>query len=149
MCKIASKGKEVIARDNCRPKYIYLLGGINDMTKIVYNYDKSTRYVVPTSDNAPDLIEHVNDQLTTVVEQLSAIGVKLVICELVGIDLNRYNKYYTNCCGLQDVMDESIPHINRCIGSINQDAQVITPYLQSSIHHVRGNKRVTKYKKTS
>ena len=101
----------------------------------------------PVFDNTPELVESLTDSFTDAKLLLTDAGFHCIICELTGLEVNRYNKGVTNYCKHQDIIDEAIPILN--IYAMNYDS-LPTPFIQDSIHHkVKKTdlRRKTKYAK--
>ena len=147
---ILSGTRRFLQYDQTQCDSIILALGVNDLTRLEYTYDGSRRLVRPRFDNLPDLVDTLTDKYTKAKQLLSAAGYRCIICELTGMDLNKYNKHLTSYHDFQLTIDEAVPVLNRVISAINYDDKLPTPYLQDSIHHKcrkTDTRRRTKYAK--
>ena len=127
--------RRFLERDSTGSEYVILLAGVNNLTKVEWSYDRSRRTVSPVFDNIPALVDSLTDSYTEAKMLLAREGHQCIICELTGLDINRYNKMTTYYEKHQDVINEGIPILNRTIYAMNHDDNLPTPFLQNSIHH--------------
>ena len=81
------------------------------------------------------MIGGLTDQYTEAKQLLTTAGHPCIICELTGLDMNKYNKMTTDYYIHQKVINEVIPILNRTTYAMNHDDAMPTPFLQDSIHH--------------
>ena len=59
-----------------------------------------------------------------------------IICQLVGLNFDNYNKLKDDQIVNQKVIEEAITHLNRAINSLNKDVEAISPWLGVTVHSV-------------
>ena len=76
-------------RDTLNEHYdvVYLFGGVNDLSSIHDGYVISPRY-----NEAANLIEVMSQKFYDAKDTLMPLGEKIVICHLVGLNFETYNK---------------------------------------------------------
>ena len=88
----------------------------------------------------------MTDRLHYLKYAITALGIRSVYCELIGIDYNTYNGTQGLNTLQQDIINQAIPHLNSVIVNINEDTCMVTPWIQKTIHVPKGNgKRKPRY----
>ena len=108
---------------------IILLGGVNHLTMLSKN-----KTVIP-----------IFSDLTWFKNAISHLGHRLVICQLTGIDLNRYNHTTGQFSAQQNVLNEGVVLVNRVIVNMNEESGLVGPWLQNTIHALHKGRRIHKY----
>ena len=119
---------------------IILLGGVNHLTMLSKN-----KTVIPIFNDVPNLVENLTDNLTWFKNAISHFGHSLVICQLTGIDLNRYNHTTGQFSAQQNVLNEGVVLVNRVIVNMNEESGLVGPWLQNTIHALHKGRRIHKY----
>ena len=116
--------------------------GLNDLVFKLPNGHAS-----PIFSDIGTAVDKVTDDMMFFKHQLQPYQTPIVLSHIVGLDLNRFNKFQTTFTDTQYAIDEAIPHINCTIISINDDDHLHTPMIQDSIHTLSGGRRFHKYHK--
>ena len=121
---------------------VYLMAGTNDLT-----VKHKSGLISPVYQEVGNLVEVMFDKYIEAKVYLSKIASKVVICQLTGVDIDKYNKYATNYSQCQDVINQAIPILNHSINLLNKESQVVSPWLQTSVHCQVKNKIIHKYRR--
>ena len=121
---------------------IISLLGAND---IVQRHNNG--HISPYFTEVGNCVEVITDKLTQSRDFLMNICDCVIISHVVGMDLDRFNKFETNYQSSQEIINESMPHINQAVLSINLDYNKATPLIQDSIHCLTNGVRFHKYHK--
>ena len=116
--------------------------GLNDLV-----FKLPNGHATPIFSDIGTAVDKVTDDMMFFKHQLQPYQTPIVLSHIVGLDLNRFNKFQTTFTDTQYAIDEAIPHINRAIISINDDDHLHTPMIQDSIHTLSGGRRFHKYHK--
>ena len=93
------------------------------------------------------MIEVSNDNITWANLLLSKHQTKIIYCQLIGLNFVMYNKYSTDFKHQQVVVDEGVVMFNQTLNLINMQSEVVTPWLQDTIHFLTKGKRIHRYSK--
>ena len=122
---------------------LYIHTGVNNLTL------KKGSTVQPTFDNIPELVDIMTDKFTVLKNKLSGTCKNIVISQLVGIDLHRYNRevddgywYYH-----QIVINEGMPILAHTINFINRADNLVGPWLTGTVHDFVNGKLYNRYGK--
>ena len=109
----------------------YFFIGVNNLTEKHVNRKVTGLFTDPT-----DLVEIMEQKLDIIMKTLQKLVPKLIICHVIGLDINVYNKTIgnTDTVGMQTVINEGLPLLNAAIDSINMNANVKGPWLTDTIH---------------
>ena len=66
--------------------------------------------------------------------ELQKLHPKVVLCHLVGIHLDTYNKGQTDYTCQQKVIDEGIVTLNQTLTLMTSESEVVSPWIQETIH---------------
>lgn len=121
-----------------KPKLIYLLNGICDITSI----RSRNPWMIALRDPCPmnTTVNYITaaDQLHSELYSMSdKIGhqIMVIFSTQTGVDLSQYNGYPEELVSPeQAAMNQAITMINRRIFAMNRSMGVITPYLSSVVH---------------
>ena len=127
---------------NSNPDMIVSLLGANDIICRHANGHISPRFL-----EVGNCVEVLTDKLTESRDFLMNICDCVILSHLVGMDLDRFNKFETNYASRQETINDSMPRINQAILSINRDYNNTTPMIQDSIHCLTNGVRFHKYHK--
>lgn len=134
-----------------KPKLIYFLNGICDITRIVSHEPR----LVAMRNVSPDIT--CTDYMTTV-DQIHAeifslsqqVGHQLMIIfpSQTGVDLGKYNGYPDDLISPQQKpLNKAILKINNQISVMNRSMNIVTPFLASAVHmRCRGKDRLVSSK---
>ena len=111
--------------------YVYIFVGVNNLS-----YKHQTGKVTAVYDDIGHLIDHMFDRLYSARNYLFKFSLRPVICQLVGIFLDKYNK--TDCDQIygQSVINQAVPMLNHAINSLNTDIGCVSPWLGATVHAV-------------
>ena len=117
---------------------------VNNLTKKGYNGK-----VTPVFDNVPELVESLTDHYTKLKSDLSLRIRKVIISQIVGIDIDSYNRYYNEGFWYyhQLVINSALPILSHTINLINRDDEVKGPWITSTIHDFVNHRQYNKYAK--
>ena len=120
------------------PNYdiVYVHAGVNNLTK------KTGSTVIPMYDNIPHLVDDMTDKFPTLKLTLARKCPNVVIVQLVGIDMARYNREIDNGFWYyqQKVINEAMPILAHTINFVNRADGLIGPWLTCTVHDfVNGN----------
>ena len=131
-------------KNYCRYDIIYVMVGVNNLT----NKDKHG-LVSPNYENVPDLIESLNDKMTSLKKCLQHRAKFVVICQIVGINIDNYNQFHNEGRWYfeQKVIDQAMPLLAHTINCINRNEKLFSPWLTNTIHEFVNHKLYHKYAK--
>ena len=119
----------------------YLFAEINDLTT---PYAK--RYCVLDYHDIPNLVDSKTDKLEMARTKLMKITPNILICHLIGISLDVYNKLEEGAMlSDQTIIDMSTDHINHAISLMNSDRNAVGPWLSDTVHANINGRHVHKY----
>ena len=126
----------------------YIMLGVNNITKLFFS-----KQITLAFDNIPDIVDTMDNKLTHLKLKLLTKVPKVIVCHLVGVDILMYNieKKGSNTLliadypGMQKIIDEAMPLINRAIDSMNMSSNLVGPWIEDTIHSNINRKRVHKY----
>lgn len=136
---------------NMRPKLIYLLNGICDITFISSRDPWTVSLQYP---NATSIVNNYMEALDLAFSQIFALADKLGYKPMIlpvtqtGIDFKTYNGYPDDTTlPEQEILDSAINRINRNIITLHQSMYLSPPILASAVHmRCRGKFRFAKNK---
>lgn len=136
-----------------KPKIIYILTGICDLTQV---YSHSPRMVILRNVTTQETVYSYMQKVDLVHSQIFSLkrflgyGPMIVFPTQTGADMGWYSHYPGDRVHPQQlILDESISIINRNITTQNNSMRVFTPFLASPVHtRCRGKVR-TMYNKLS
>ena len=109
---------------------IYIHAGVNNLTT------KNGPIVQLVFDNIPDLIDTITDKVTLLKSKLHKTFRNVIMVQLVGIEIARYNR--ETCNGFwyyqQKVINEAMPILAHTINFINKADGLVGPWLTATIH---------------
>lgn len=121
-----------------RPKLIYLLNGVCDITYVRSRQPWSIALRHPDAHTTTTEYITAADQLLSELYSLSSrVGhhIMVIFSTQTGVDLSYYNGYPRELVSPeQGIMNQSIAMINRRIFAMNWSMGIITPYLSSAVH---------------
>ena len=122
---------------------IYVNAGVNNLSI------KRGPVVNPVYDNVADLIDDVTDKITTLKSKINSVCKNVVIAQVVGIDIARYNRevddgfwYYQ-----QNVINDAMPLLAHTINFVNRADNLVGPWLTSTVHDFVNRKLYNRYGK--
>ena len=121
---------------------IISLLGTNDLFNRHLNGHISPKYY-----DVGNLVDTLTDKQQASKVYLKAYCDHAVVSHVLGLDLDRYNKYETDYKLQQTVLDEAIPYLNQAIVSINANDAILTPMLQDTLHSRTKGMQFHKYHK--
>ena len=127
---------------NTKYDMIITMLGTNDLISRHYNGHISPKY-----NDIGNLVDIITDKLQSSKNYLNQFCKYVVVCHVLGLDFDRYNKYQTDYRQQQIVLDEALPYLNQAIISLNADDEIATPMLQDSLHTRTQGTRFQKYHK--
>ena len=131
--------------NNLSPKkfdMIISMLGTNDLLTRHYNGHFS-----PIYGDIGNLVDTITNKLQSCKAYLKQFSDYVVVCHVLGLDFDRYNKYQTDYRQQQRVLDDALPFLNQAIISINADDEITTPMLQDTLHTRTQGARFQKYHK--
>ena len=140
---VTEMGEKILK--NHRHQACYLFAGVNNLTTKV-----ETRYSVFNYNDIPSMVEEMTDKYEQAQYKLKLKVPYVVICHLIGLDFVKYNKLEANAMSEdQNILNQSVYHINHAINAMNADSNVIGPWISDSIHANIHGRHVHKYNKFS
>ena len=124
--------------------YIYLFAGVNHLS-----VKQRSGRVTAAFDNVASLVDTMTDYYENARYILSSFAKKVVICQLTGLNLDMYNQQDNEQIFGQQIIDQAVPHINHAINLMNQDSEVSSPWLQTTIHAKIHHRPCHKYRRFS
>ena len=121
---------------------IYTFVGVNNLTIKWYEGK-----VIPVYDNVPELIETLTDAYIKLKSDLKLRARKIVVCQIVGIDIDEYNKYLSEGYWYyqQNVINSAMPILLHTINLINRDDEFKSPWITGSVHNYVNRKQYNRY----
>lgn len=117
-----------------QPDHIYILAGINSITKL----NKRTREVTLIADDKNKIAQQYKDEMNFALASLRKIcknDTKIIFAPITGMDLSRYNKVDASALSeSQNVLDETVIEINNIIIAQNATHNYKTPWTHGIIH---------------
>ena len=101
---------------------IYIHAGVNNLTV------KHGATICPVFDNIPELIDTITDKITLLKLELKTTCKNVVMVQLVGLEISRYNKenddfwYY-----YQKIINDAMPLLAHTINFINKADNLVGP----------------------
>lgn len=116
---------------------VILVGGINNLTKLVY---RPTRHAIPRHKACCNLINFTLNEMGKAIERIKFyFATPVALASLTGIDLVNYSpQYYGKLFHMQPLIDEAITVLNKRIRGLNRTNGLKTPDLSSDIHRCSG-----------
>ena len=108
---------------------IYMLGGVNDLTSLL-----APGYVTPVFKDYESLLCTMSDRFEEARNVLRQYGEMIILGELVGIDLNRYNRTSGKYQSEQLIINRGVPMLNNTLNCMNRDMDAKSPWLGDTIH---------------
>ena len=123
---------------------IFAFVGVNNLTR-----KKDKFRVIHVYETLPELVEVLTDKFTELKLSLADRANKIIISQIVGIDIDTYNKGYHRGRWFyyQHKIDTAMPIIAHTINLINRDDMVIGPWITGTIHDYVNHKLYTQYAK--
>ena len=118
------------------------MGGVNNLS-----VKHLSGTISPVFNDVPNMVEVLNDNITWANLLLSKQQTKIIYCQLIGLHFDMYNKYSTDFKHQQVVVDEGVVLFNQTLNLINMQSEVVTPWLQDTIHFLTKGKRIHRYSK--
>lgn len=138
---------------NMKPKLIYLLNGICDVTYISsrepWTVALQQRNTTATVDSYMVALDTAFSQIFSITNQLGYRPMILPVTQ-TGIDFTTYNNYPDDLVSPeQEILDLAINKINRNIVALHQSMHISPPILASAVHmRCRGKYRLARDKLT-
>ena len=104
-------------------------------------------HISPKYDDVGNLINVITDKLCDSKRFLKTYCNYVVICHVLGLNIDRYNNYQTDYHQQQQILDEALPYLNQAIVSINDEDEISTPMMQDTLHTRTQGARFQKYHK--
>lgn len=121
---------------------IYVMTGICDLT-----IKTGRRELTPQFRDKDSLLLFMTEEFRHAQETMLQITEMPVICELVGMDIEKYTGKNNHTC-YQGLMDACIPEINGFVHRLNEGLPKVnlrTPRYATYVHKLRKGKRTTRY----
>lgn len=116
------------------PDQIYILSGINTMTKL----DKRTRIVTLAAPERNKIVQIYQDEMNFSLALLRKninTKTKVIFAPLIGMNLSSYNKTTAESESVnQGILNDALLDINSVIIAMNKSNQCKTPWTQSLVH---------------
>lgn len=124
---------------NLKPKLIYYLNGICDITYIRTRnpWSVAIRNISPeiTCENYMLTIDQLHANTFALTDYLGHFPM-IVFSSQTGIDIGKYNGYPTDLLSPeQKPLNKAIQLINYRISLMNRSMSIVTPFLSSTVHH--------------
>ena len=123
--------------------FLFIAAGINDLS-----IKHPTGLVQPRYTDVPVLVEVLCDKFITLRQQVSQHTRNTVICQLVGADFDAYNAsrgIFTDFNLQLTVINEAVPILNNTITCLNRERNLVSPWLQGSVHCFENKRMIHKY----
>ena len=118
---------------------IYFMGGVNNLT-----LKHCSKRITATFDEIPNCVDTMFTKFERARELLMKYSRKIIICFLIGLDIDKYNfettGEQTNNHRQQLIVNDSVIYINRALLSLNMDLDMHTPWTANSVH-MRSNRK--------
>ena len=108
---------------------IYFMGGVNNLT--LKHFPKR---ITATLDEMPNCVDtiYMFTKFERAWELLMKYSRKIIICFLIGLDIDKYNfemtGEQTNNHRQQLIVNDTVTYINRALFSLNMDLDMHTPW---------------------
>ena len=120
--------------------YLYVFVGVNNLST-----KHASGKVTAIYDDIGHLVDHMFDRLFNIQNYLFKFSHRLIICQLAGLSLDKYNKTVDDQTYSQNIINHAVPLLNHAINSINTDIQCVSPWIGASIHSLIHKKYCHKY----
>ena len=120
--------------------YLYVFCGVNNLSE-----KHESGRVTAVYDDIGHLVDNMYDRLFCVRNYLFKFSYRPVICQMMGLSLDKYNRTSEDQIFGQKIINQAIPILNRAINSINTDVECISPWLGATIHSIIHKKYSHKY----
>ena len=104
-------------------------------------------HISPIYDDIGNLVDVLTDKLQQSKSYLKQYCKYVIVCHVLGLDFDRFNRYRTDFRQQQAILDQALPYLNQSIISINADDELATPMIQDSLHTRTQGTRFQKYHK--
>ena len=121
---------------------IYVMLGVNNLS-----VKNSVGKINPMYSDIPTLIEMMTTKFEIFKYQIKQMSNRVVLCQLVGMNLSMYNKGYPTFELEQCVINEAMPILAHTLNLINRENQLISPWLTKIIHYRVNHKLYNAYGK--
>ena len=123
---------------------IYTMVGVNNLTSKCAHGK-----VEPNFDDIPELVESLSDKLSILKTDLKKRAKYVIIGQIVGLDMDRYNEYYAEGRWFyqQIVLNQAIPMLANTTNCINKENDVYSPWIANTVHEYVNHKLYNKYRK--
>ena len=111
--------------------FIYFFGGVNNLSEL-----HSTGRITAVYDDVGHLVDNMFTKLEFARNELFKYAHRPIICQLVGLNFDKFNKTQHDQILNQKVLDEAIPLLNHAINSLNTDVEAVSPWLGATVHSV-------------
>ena len=118
---------------------IYVMLGVNNLSVKMYN-----KKIVPVFVDVPTLVELMLAKFEIFKCQVSNMGNKIIVCQLIGLSISDYNKNSDIPHKYQIVI---MPILAHSLNLVNMDSNVIGPWLTKIIHYWTNHKLYNAYSK--
>lgn len=121
-----------------KPKLVYYLNGICDITRIKTRepWSVGMRNISPTvtCDNFMMIIDQLYAN-TFALSEFTGHYIMVIFSSQTGLDIGKYNGYPTELISPeQKPLIKSIMLINKRIADLNKSVSIVTPFLSSAVH---------------
>ena len=123
---------------------IYVMLGVNNLSK-----KNSNGRIEPIFEDVPTLIEIMLAKFEIFKCQLSTMSNKVVLCQMIGMNISLYNKMPPVYDVYQQVINESMPILAHTLNLVNADDNTIGPWLTKIVHYWVNHKQYNAYGKLS
>ena len=120
--------------------FIYFFGGVNNLSEL-----HPSGKITAVYDDVGHLVDSMFNKLESARNILFKYSYRPIICQLMGLNFDTYNKLTSDQTTNQRVIDEAIPVLNHAINSLNTDIEAVSPWLGSTVHAVIHKKFHHKY----
>ena len=123
---------------------IYTSVGVNNLTSKKWNGK-----VAPNFNNVPEIVESLTDGYTKLKSELKTRTNQVVVCQIVGLDIDLYNGYNDEGYWYyqQEVINEAMPILAHTLNFINRSDAVKGPWITNTIHDFVNHKLYNRYAK--
>lgn len=134
-----------------KPKLIYFLNGICDVTHIIHRepWTVAMRNISPeiTCNNYMYAVDQLHASMFNLSSQVGHF-LMIIFTSQTGIDIGKYNHYPDELISPeQKYLNKAILKINNNIQRLNKSVNVVTPFLASAVHtRCRGKHRMVSSK---
>lgn len=118
---------------------VLIIGGINDMSKLVYSPSK---HALPRYGNMAELIDQTLETIRLSMYDLRAsINVPAVLSTIAGMEFSKYSPDYADLlCSIQRDFNQAVIQVNHRIRGINRLANLNTLNLAYPVHRCKGRR---------